>query len=121
MKKIAMTLSMALVCVFACFCLTACGEPSPYVGTWTATKASAMGVEVDASEIYEEGFSFTLEANGSASVNLNGDVSGGGKWVTSENGFTLSDADGSNPMEFTVSGNEATIEMMGTEIIFTKG
>lgn len=89
-----------------------------YMGTWEATKASGKGadgetVEMDASDIYKN-FTLTLNADGKASVNLNGEESNG-TWEEVDNGIMIDDE-----MFFRDEGGKLVVEASGAKIVFEK-
>lgn len=89
-----------------------------YMGTWEATKASGKGadgetVEMDASDIYKN-FTLTLNADGKASVNLNGEESNG-TWEEVDNGIMIDDE-----MFIRDEGGKLVVEASGAKIVFEK-
>ena len=63
-------------------------EGEPYLGDWTAYKASYEGIELSIQDILGKDFLFTLNKNGTANVTL-GDQKERAKWEPIEGGFKI--------------------------------
>ncbi len=119
MKKrlIALTICAAFALILLCGCGGAGDKytDSKYVGTWTAKTAAYAGLTLDAEQVFTE-FTLTLESDGDAAANINGE-SESGSWDESETGIVLTDAS-NEKMEFTVDGDTLTLSRDGVLITF---
>ena len=52
--------------------LTACGDPDPNCGVYTATTASMSGIQLAVEDVYEGGISFELKDGGKAVMTMDG-------------------------------------------------
>ncbi|MGI6204328.1 MAG: hypothetical protein ACOYJH_03505 [Anaerovoracaceae bacterium] len=117
MKKFIVPLLCAVLCAV---CLTGCGAKyadSPYLGKWTASTASAYGVEISVDAVIDGGFTFDLNEDGSCDVKV-GSKKTSGSWEETDNGFKVEDK-----YEFTVDTsdeNKATMEYSGVTLTFER-
>ncbi len=95
MKKVA-SIILALLMLVS---LAACGSSDvssddPNVGMWTAVSASMLGITTDIDEVFDQGASLELKANGKYVLTLDGE-NGNGKWTYEDGGlaFTSSEFD----------------------------
>lgn len=77
--------------------MTGCGSDadysdSEYQGTWEATTAEYNGSEIEVSSVYSDGFSITLNKDGSAELDADDNVAAG-VWEPTDNGVKLSGDD----------------------------
>ncbi len=89
MKK----LTALLIVCFLLFSLTACGggtvDPNdPNQGLWTATKGEMMGLSMEVSEFFGEGFTIELQSDGKCALNVDGEKANG-TWTLSGGAFTV--------------------------------
>ena len=122
MRKIKKILALCVMLVLAMGILAACGgssadlSGSPYCGSWAGTKAEYSGFEFTMEEMGME-CSLSLEANGKATFDFDGD-SESGKWEETENGILLKDS--SDEMELIAEDGSLTLEMEGMKLYFEK-
>ena len=121
MKKVKKILALCLMLVLAMSIFAACGSStdlsgSPYCGSWAGTKAEYGGLELTMEEMGMT-CSLSLEANGKAAVDFDGD-SETGKWEETENGILLKDS--SDEMELIAEDGSLTLEMEGMKLYFEK-
>ena len=122
MKKLAGLL--CAVALFACLGLLAgCGggkyANDPHLGTWECETVTILGVEMPAKDVYADGWTIELKADGNAQVNVNGTESPL-PWQPTEDGtgFVLPDMDN---MTFTdVDENTVSSEFVGCPMTFKK-
>ena len=112
MKKLFAVL-MVLTMIFL---FTACGgkdmSASPYVGTWEATTAEYLGMEMSVESILGGEFVFELQDDGKCVMTIAGEANSG-KWEETKNGFIIE-----GELEATVDGNTATLDYSGVTISF---
>lgn len=114
MKRTIKSIAAVMVVLTLCLAmLTACGA-SGVVGTWKMTGASAMGMEVDASEMGMEDSVMTLNADGTITV----DGETGGEWKLDGDKFSMIDE--GITITGTYDGTKITLEVMGISMIFTR-
>ena len=107
-----------VVCML-CLFLAACGKNkyanSPYLGTWNATSAEYAGIAMTQDDFGS--YVLTLEADGKASLEENGDAHSG-VWEELEGGGIRLDKDD----DLTLSDENGTLvlEMDGVRFIFEK-
>ena len=114
MKKIS-----ALFLVFALFfTLTACGNDSddPNCGFYECTKVSAMGMEMDVSDVLENGASLELNGGGKGKLVLDGDKFSM-KWSVEGDQITL-DIDGTESVG-TLENGTITVDLMDIGMTYT--
>lgn len=125
MKKriFAIIVGAALACM-ACVALAGCGSAkyadNSYADTtWNGTTAIIMGTEFDVNDLWDGGFSVTLEADGDCTVSVAGN-NASVKWEPTDNGFWV-DKDGTLNYEFVgVDDNTITTNIEGADITFVK-
>ena len=121
MKK---TLALALALVLICGCFAACASgidpDNPVIGTWTLTRARAMGMELSASDIGVD-MQLILKANGSATLINNGETIDGARWTFDNNTVDLK-ANGQHLYDLVYDGTTLTLNEpeSGTDLIFEK-
>ena len=85
-------IGLVLVAILAMSMLVACGgtvdASDPNQGLWTATVGEAMGVEVDAAEVFKDGFTIELQSDGKCRVSADGSSSNA-KWTLDGNAITI--------------------------------
>ncbi len=119
MKKI-VSILLAIMLVAG---LAACGGGSsddPNVGTWNAVSASMMGIDMEVADLFEDGVTLELKANGKFTLSVDGEK-GNGKWEYGGDAinFSASDAD----MTGTVKDGMLTLTNllgMGVDVTFEK-
>ncbi len=117
MKK-TLAIICAAIIALSCVFLSGCGEskPSPdsqYIGTWKAVTAG-IGDEIDpAEEVFTNGFVFTLNADGTAIVNSDGQEEKQ-TWTETSKGVKI---DG---MEYKNEDGKLTANIIGVKIVFEK-
>ena len=119
MKKFtAMTLAIILVCG----CLMACagGANNPIVGTWTLTRAKALGMEFTADTLGID-MQLIFKADGSATMINDGETIEGASWSYSDNTVKLK-ADGEELYDLVYDGTALTLHEpeSGSDLIFEK-
>lgn len=116
MKKHLLAIMCALVMLFA---FTACSgdkyADSPYLGTWTATSAEMMGIELPVADVIGGDMTIVFEANGSCTLDAAGDASSG-SWEETETGVSIDDGD----VELTIDGDSATLVQDDVTINFER-
>lgn len=117
MKKRLLTIICALVLMFN---FTACGggdkyADSPYVGTWKATSAESMGMELSVASVIGGEMIIVLEADGTCSIDAAGDE-GAGTWEETETGANIDDGD----VILTIEGDSAYLEQDDVKINFER-
>ena len=92
----------------------------PNLGVYTASTAEMLGVEMDITDLFEEGVSIELKENGKCAMNVNG-TKGSGKWTLEDGVFHIKggglDCDG------TLESGVMTLENMlgmGVQMTFVK-
>ena len=124
MKKIlAFFAAVMLVCTF----LAACGSSetgsipsdSPYIGKWTAVKATFKDEETSLDDVLSEEFYFTLKADGTADVKDEGEDTTG-TWTITKEGFSLRVKDAKTDLKFKPEGDSIVMTLMGFNIYFDK-
>ena len=121
MKK---TLALVLALILICGCFAACGggidADNPVIGTWTLTRAKAMGMEFTASDLGID-MQLILKANGSATLINEGETIDGAKWSFDNNTVSLK-ADGQHLYDLVYDGTILTLTEpeSGSDLIFEK-
>ena len=91
-KSIALILALILGITLLAGCGGGANSNDPNIGKWTAVSASAMGMEIGVADVFENGCSVELKANGKCVLDLNGEKTNA-KW-TFENGVLTIDEKG---------------------------
>lgn len=127
MKK-KLILALAACMALLALGLVGCGGGDQYaddahVGTWSASSIEMDGIEVAASDVFEQ-FDFTFDASGKATIEY---ASGGesdsasGKWEPTDNGVILKDSGLSDEtMELVDTDAGLALEYQGMTMIFVK-
>lgn len=107
-------------CMLLCLLLslTACGgktADSPYVGTWNATKYSALGIDIAVEEMGASTLEF--KAGGRMTADFMGQ-SGSGKWEETDSGLVIKS--GGEEIPCTIEGSELVLDYSGVSIYFEK-
>lgn len=107
----------AVLVVFSMlFAFTACGgkdlSASPYVGTWEATTAAYLGMEMSVESLLGGAFVFELRDNGKCVMTIAGEESYG-KWEETEHGFLIE-----GELEAVVDGETAVMDYDGVTLSF---
>ena len=123
MKKAIGILGVAVI-LTVCLLLAGCGDKggevspdSQYIGTWQAVKAEFKGDEVDIHEVLTEEFVFTLNQDGTAVVNTEGQEHQA-PWTETNSEVRIS----SDDINLTLKKNEGylTMSILGVTIYFEK-
>ena len=87
-KAIAILLTVCTVLI----CLSACGgknDPNdPNQGVWKATTGEMFGLSMDVEELFGQGFTIELKANGKCALNVDGKKANG-TWTLNDGAFTV--------------------------------
>lgn len=106
--------------------LVACGSgdapkekyaDSPHLGKWVAIEATALGMTMKADEIFDEGFSIDLKADGKCELFVDGDTATG-TWEPIDNGIKFTE--GSESIDAKVADGKLQFEYEGAQIVFEK-
>lgn len=124
MKK-TLTILCALIITISCIALAGCGKggngtdasDSPYLGTWKAVTAEALGQEVPIAEVLDYDLTLTLNADGSAQLEADGEVANG-KW--SESGTEVKVSGSDMNMTLKDEGGKLSTSIVGVTIYFEK-
>ena len=113
--------ALALICILF-FATRGGGSKSadPNLGSYKATVVKMYGMELDAENVYDDGFIIELKANGTCEINSDGQK-GKGKWTLE--GDKLSIDDGHNVITGTLSDGVLVLENMldmGLDMIMEK-
>lgn len=90
---------------------------SPHLGKWVAVEASALGMTMAADEIFDEGFSIDLKADGKCELYVDGDTATG-TWEPTDKGIKFTE--GSESIDAEIRDGRLKFEYEGAEIIFEK-
>ncbi len=93
---------------------------SPYVGTWNAYSAVALGQEMSLDTVFPAGVALILEANGDCTLTVEA-ATDKGSWDINESGLGLAITIGGTTMPATVANNILTlanVQGTGTDINF---
>ena len=112
----------AVLSAVVLICLAACGgggsSDDPNVGTWIGVSAEAFGMESDIKEVYPQGTTLEMKANGNCTAVFDGDKASG-KWTGS--GSRLTASIGGVDYPITIDGDALVFEMMqDMYVIYTK-
>lgn len=103
--------------------LTACGEPDPLIGTWSATGVKTGETEMTIPELWDLlGEKQTAELEFGPENEAVGTIMGkelNGKWSVLDKGYILSDG-GDTKIEFTVKDNKFELTYSDYSIIFER-
>lgn len=92
MKRVFNKLCAAALSLIMLVSLAACGgggeQTDPNAGIYTAVYGEMLGIEVEASEIFEDGFTIELRDNGKCVMKIDGE-SAKGKWTLDGTDFTI--------------------------------
>ena len=126
MKK-ALAILCVIVLTLSLFTLAGCGSSkpgeipadSPYIGTWEAVRAEALGEEADMNEVLEgKTWVLTLKADGTMEQST-GDELSTGVWSITSSGLNVKLDDAKKAMKFTMEGDELVTKVIAT-IYFAK-
>ena len=111
MKSVQRYLILPMAAVLLVGTLTGCGkaEPDPNSGLYEAVSAKVMGMDMDVSEIYENGVSFDLQDGGKCVADLDGDTYKI-KWSTDGNRVHIEGR--GVELDGTIGGGDMIIENM---------
>ena len=119
MKKTVALLSCLLILI-SCVALTGCGKQdltnSKYLGTWVASRATMLGEEASADEVFSDGWSIQLNPDGTAVVTSKDEVSNC-TWRETSKGIKFK---GDMKVKATAEGDELVIKILGMQIHFVK-
>ena len=122
MKKALRTTLAVLMCAALLLALVACGggAPASMKGTsWSVSKVSANGMEIQGEMLASMGFEMTLEFTSDSEYTMEAlGESIDGTYTLSGNTLTLTV--GSDSQDCTLSGNSFTMEEDGSKVVFTK-
>lgn len=114
MKRMKKTLVVVLCMALTLMTFAACGgkdmSSSKFCGTWAAKSVSMSGFEMDASEVYENGFTIDFGKDGTCTVTLDGD-SETGKWEETSDG-TGAVIDGMDEFKISIDPDNSDILVM---------
>ena len=117
-KNVAKLLVVCLIMTMV-MALASCGgskEASPYVGTWNAVSISYSGVEMTPEDVGLE-FQLVINEDGTLAATTNGEADGEGEWEESEDGISITDANGSE-MSGVMDGEQLIVDF-GDDFIVT--
>lgn len=111
MKNVQRKMTLIMTCVMLGGMLTACGkaEPDPNSGLYEAVSATMMGMEIDISDVYEDGVSFDLQDGGKCIANMDGETAKI-KWTT--DGDSIHIEGGGVELDGTIGGGDMTLVNM---------
>ena len=92
---------------------------SPYIGKWTAVKATFKDEETSMEDVVGEEFYFTLKADGTADVKDEGEDTTG-TWAHTNEGFKLRIKDAKTDLKFRPEGDSIVMTLMGFNIYFER-
>jgi uncharacterized lipoprotein NlpE involved in copper resistance len=114
-KKILKVAAVSMVLLMALVAFTACGSQSKYVGTWTAVKAEAYGVEMTMDELNMT-FEVEFKDDGTCAATTDGQDDGEGDWEETSDGVKITDTTG---QEITCTLNDDDqLEMVVSGVTF---
>ena len=111
MKNVQKKTKLLITTVLIGVLLTSCGkaEPNPNSGVYEAVSATMMGMEIDISDVYENGVSFDLQDGGKCIANMDGETAKI-KWSTEGDSIHI---EGSGvKLDGTIGGGDMTLENM---------
>lgn len=111
MKRVSKILGMSLAFVLFAGVLTGCGkaDPDPNSGLYEAVSATMMGMEIDVTDVYENGVSFDLQDGGKCIANMDGETAKI-KWST--DGDSIHIEGGGVELDGTIGGGDMTLVNM---------
>lgn len=113
-KKIAVVLAVVVMVLAFAACGSAKYADSPYLGTWSATNAEYLGIEMSIESVIGGEFEVTLDETGKCEVSMAGETSSG-SWTETETGFNVEDE-----FDFTVDGDLAVLDYSGVTMNFER-
>ena len=118
MKK---SIALLLVVILGISLLASCGGGSsndPNIGTWTAVSVNAFGVQMGVDDVFENGASIELKANGKCTLNLDGEKVNT-DWSSNNGEITIKGDDGET-YKAKVADGKLTLDFDAFEVIFEK-
>lgn len=106
--------------------LVACGSgnaqkekyaDSPHLGKWVAVEATALGMTMSADEIFDEGFSIDLKADGKCEFFADGDTATG-TWESTEDGIKFKE--GSDEFDAKIHDGQLKFSYEEAEIVLER-
>lgn len=111
-KPVAAALAALLLLALAVGCAPKVDPDSPFIGVWVCYEAEALGLTLDAADIYGEDVpTITFDEKGKAQLYFDQEYNG--KWKETETGASMYDAGGEYP--FTLADGVLTMESADTE------
>ncbi|MDL2218243.1 hypothetical protein LJC27_06250 [Christensenellaceae bacterium OttesenSCG-928-M15] len=85
---------LAFMMILSALALAACGSKDeesddPNLGVWNATTGSMLGISMDVTDFFGEGFTIELKSGGKCALNVDGKKASG-KWTLENGAFTVS-------------------------------
>ena len=111
MKRVQKYLVLLTTATLFAGMLTGCGkaDPDPNSGLYEAVSATMMGMEIDVSDVYENGVSFDLQDGGKCIANMDGETAKI-KWST--DGDSIHIEGGGVELDGTIGGGDMTLVNM---------
>ena len=111
MKKVQKIIALLTTGVLFAGMLAGCGkpDPDPNSGVYEAVSATMMGMEIDVTDVYENGVSFDLQDGGKCIANMDGETAKI-KWST--DGDSIHIEGGGVELDGTIGGGDMTLVNM---------